>query len=564
MAIGLLLGVLCVVATNAMAPRFRVAAPLVLVVLGVAVSLQPFVHVPRIVIEPELVLGGVLPLLLFAAAVSMPATSFRRNFGLIAGLSVTLVVITSLALGALFAAVLPGLGFAGGVALGAVLSPTDAVATSIVKRLGVAPRVVSVLDGEAMLNDASALVVLRTALAAVAATGGGVGAAIGGFVLSIVIATAIGAAVGFATLVVRRRIHQATVNTLLSFAVPFLAFQPAEHAGASGLVAVVAAGLVIGQGAPRYLAPRHRANERINWQTIEMLLEGGLFLVMGLQLVTLLGDDRAQVGLAVELAALALAITLVARAVYVVPLLRGARHRQARYEARRGRLEEMHNSIVPTEAAMRALEDHENAVVERLRARLRRMLADVDYGTSRPLGRRDAVLLVWAGMRGAITLAAAQTLPEGFPHRSLLVLVAFVVAVASLLLQGGTVAWVVRTLKFPPPDAAAIARERDALTGELERVGFAVLDAPVTTGTYSADILARMRQRVADTRDGERLILAAPLVDQVFDAQRAHILAARRDGVYSTEALAVALTRVDAMQLGIGITRRGRIDDHDE
>jgi len=565
MATGLLLGVLCIVATNAMAPRFRVAAPLVLVVVGVAVSVQPFVHVAAIVIEPELVLGGVLPLLLFAAAVSMPATSFRRNFGLIAGLSVTLVVITSLALGALFAAVLPGLGFAGGVALGAVLSPTDAVATSIVKRLGVAPRVVSVLDGEAMLNDASALVVLRSGLAAVAASGGvGVGAAIGKFALSVAIATAIGAAVGFATLVVRRRIHQATVNTLLSFAVPFLAFQPAEHAGASGLVAVVAAGLVIGQGAPRYLAPRHRANERINWHTIEMLLEGGLFLVMGLQLVTLLGDDRAQLGLAASLAALALGITLVARAVYVVPLLRGARHRQARHAAQRGRLEDIHNSIVPTEAARHALDDHENAIVDRLRARLRRMLADVDYSASRPLGRRDAVLLVWAGMRGAITLAAAQTLPEGFPHRSLVVLVAFLVAAASLLLQGGSLAWVVRTLKFPPPDAAAIARERDALTGELERVGFAVLDAPETAASYGDDILARMRQRLAEVRDGERLVRAAPLVDQVFDAQRAHLLAARRDGVYSTEALALALTRVDAMQIGVGITRRGRIDDHDE
>ena len=565
MATGVLLGVLCIVAANAIAPRFRVAAPLVLVVVGVAVSVQPVVHVSGIVIEPELVLGGVLPLLLFAAAVSMPATSFRRNFGLIAGLSVTLVVITSLALGALFAAVLPDLGFAGGVALGAVLSPTDAVATSIVKRLGVAPRVVSVLDGEAMLNDASALVVLRTALAAVAATGGagGVGAAIGRFALSVVIATAIGAAVGAATLVVRRRIHQATVNTLLSFAVPFLAFQPAEHAGASGLVAVVAAGLVIGQGAPRYLAPRHRANERINWHTIEMLLEGGLFLVMGLQLVTLLGDDRAQLGLAAELAALALAITLVARAVYVVPLLRGARHRQARHEARRGHLEEMHNSIVPTEAARRALDDHENAIVERLRARLRRVLADVDYGASLMLGRRAAVLLVWAGMRGAITVAAAQTLPGDFPHRSLLVLVAFLVAVASLLVQGGTLGWVVRALKFPPPDAAAIARERDAFTGELERVGFAVLDAPATAASYGDDILARMRQRLAETRDGERLVLAAALVDQVFDAQRAHILAARRDGVYSTETLGVALTRVDAMQIGVGLTRRGRIDDHD-
>lgn len=560
MAIGLLLGVLCIVAINAIAPRIRVAAPLALVVVGVAVSVQPFVHVPRIVVEPELVLGGVLPLLLFAAAVSMPSTSFRRNFSAIAGLSVTLVVLTSLALGALFNAVLPGLGFAGGMAIGAVLSPTDAVATSIVKQLGVAPRVVSVLDGEAMLNDASALVVLRSALAAVAATGGGVGGAIGKFALSVVIATAIGAAVGFATLVVRRRIHQATANTLLSFAVPLLAFQPAEHAGASGLVAVVAAGLVIGQGAPRYLAPAHRANERINWHTIEMLLEGGLFLVMGLQLVTLLGDAHDELGLAVGLAGAALLITLVVRGLYVVPLLRGVRHRQARYEAARGRLEDLHNNLTPTEGARAALADHENATVERIRARVRRMLADVDYGATRPLGRRDAALLVWAGMRGAITLAAAQTLPEAFPHRSLLVLVAFLVAVGSLLLQGGTLARVVRMLAFPPPDETALTRERTALADELERAGLAVIDAPETTATYGDEVIARMRARVIDSRDGQRLIQASALVDQVFDAQRAHILAARRAGVYSTETLAAALARVDAMQIGIGITRRGNIE----
>src|SRR5262245_52710786 len=124
MELGAVLGVLCIVAANAIAPRLRIAAPLLLPLVGVLVGVQPFVHVGGAELDPKVVLEGVLPLLLFAAAVSMPAVSFRRNFGVIAGLSCTLVVITSLTLGALFSAVLPGLGFAGGVALGAVLSPT--------------------------------------------------------------------------------------------------------------------------------------------------------------------------------------------------------------------------------------------------------------------------------------------------------------------------------------------------------------------------------------------------------------------------------------------------------
>nr|HEX4312496.1 sodium:proton antiporter [Kofleriaceae bacterium] len=564
MALGVLLGVLCIVGANAIAPRVRVAAPLILVAVGVAISLQPWVHAGGAEVDPELILTGVLPLLLFAAAVSMPAVSFRRNFGAIAGLSVTLVVLTSFALGALFDAVLPGLGLAGGVALGAVLSPTDAVATSIVKRLGVAPRVVSLLDGEAMLNDASALVVLRTALGAMAAAGGAsIGTAVGKFALSVAIASAIGVAVGFATLVVRRRIRQATVNTLLSFAVPLVAFKPADEAGASGLIAVVVAGLVIGQGAPRFLAAAHRANERINWHTIEMLLEGGLFLLMGLQLVTLLSDDFDQLGLAIGLAAAAFGIAIAVRAVYVVPLVAGARRQQTRYEASRGKLEAMRDASAQTEDAKRALDDLENAVVARIQKRVRRVLADADYGAQRPLGARDAVLLVWAGMRGAITLAAAETLPEEFPHRELLVLVAFLVATGSVVLQGGTLGWIVRRLKFPAPDAAVEARERELFRGELEGVGLAVLDAPATRDAYGDAVVAAMRERIVGARDSERLELSGRLVDEVFDAQRAHILDARRDGVYSTEARAAALQRVDAMQLGFGISRRGSVGDSD-
>lgn len=563
MGLGVLLGVLCIVAANVVAPRIHIAAPLILTSLGVIISVQPVFHVGYVDVDPDVILGGVLPLLLFAAAVSMPAVSFRRNFGAIAGLSVTLVVITSFALGALFNHTLPGLGLAGGVALGAILSPTDAVATSIVKRIGVAPRVVSVLDGEAMLNDASALVVLRTAIAAMAASSAGVGGAIGKFALSIVISSVIGALVGYVTLHVRKRIRQPTVNTLLSFAVPLIAFQPAEHAGASGLVAVVAAGLVIGQGAPRFLGPGHRANERMNWHTIEMLLEGGLFLMMGLQLVKLLDEDSAQLGLAMGLAAAALGITLAARALYVWPLLRSVHKQHTRYEAARARLESMRDDLVQTDDAKRALDDRENKTVARIQNRVRRVLADADYIATSPLGIRDACLLVWAGMRGAITLAAAQTLPADFPHRSLLVLVAFLVAAGSLLIQGSTLGWVVRKLKFPPPDVDAEQRERERLFEELMQTATSVLDRPASRDAYGEPAIATMRERLANLRDPAQFERAGKLVDELFDAQRDHILRARRDGEYSTETLSRALQRVDAMQLGMGISRRGSLGDEE-
>lgn len=400
-------------------------------------------------------------------------------------------------------------------------------------------------------------------MAAAAAGGTSIGGAVGKFFLSVLIATAIGVAVGWSTLFIRKRIKQATVNTLLSFAVPLIAFQPAEHAGASGLVAVVAAGLVIGHAAPRFLAPGHRANERINWHTIEMLLEGGLFLIMGLQLVTLLDEEGARVGLALSLAASALGIALAARALYTIPLLRHERKAHRRYEAARGKLEDMRDGLVQTEAAKRVLDDRENKVVASLRSRVRRVLADADYLAARPLGWRDAILLVWAGMRGAITLAAAQTLPADFPHRSLLVLVAFLVATGSLLIQGGTLAWVVRRLHFAPSSTTEDAKEREALTTVVIRTGVAVVDSPTARHSYGDVICDNMKERLANMRSSEQMEHAGHLVDEIFDAQRNFILDARNDGSYSTETLAIALRRVDAMQLGMSMSRRGRIGDDD-
>lgn len=559
-------GVLCIVAVNAIAPKLRLSAPLLLVAIGVIISIQPFVDAPVVEIDSDLILEGVLPLLLFAAAVSMPAVNFRRNFSSITGLSISLVVLTSLALGWFFSAMLPGLGLAGGVAMGAVLSPTDAVATGIVKKLGVAPRIVDLLDGEAMLNDASALVLLRSSIAATV-TSVTIRGVAWKFAVSIVIATAVGVVVGMITLRVRKRIEQPTVNTLLSFAVPFLAHMPAEHLGASGLVAVVAAGLVTGQGAPRYLEPVHRINELLNWRTIEMLLEGGLFLLMGLQLFALSlavrSTEYTMLG-ACSLAGIALLITLGVRAAWAFPLLSAVHHRQARFEKARKRLEEMQHDLVQTPAARAALAPKEARFVGRIQTRIRRFLADAEYGKAAPLNAKDGALLVWAGMRGAITLAAAETLPPEMPHRSLLVLVAFLVAAASLLVQGGTLGWVIRHLRFPPPDHEALERERSALLAEIELAALAILDDPdlraADGSTYDPELLAGMRQRIrrADREANDsRFVLLGPLVDRVFDTQRATVLSARADGIYSSEVLATVLQRIDSLQLGIQLAQSG-------
>ena len=155
-----ILAIVVIAVTTAIAPKLNIAGPLILVLIGIGVGLLPFV--PAIQVDPELILIGVLPPLLYSAAVALPALEFRRDFGPIAGLSVLLVVLSSAALAVFFTMAIPGLSPYVAIGLGAILSPTDAVATSIVKRLGISRRVVTMLEGESLLNDATALVLLRT------------------------------------------------------------------------------------------------------------------------------------------------------------------------------------------------------------------------------------------------------------------------------------------------------------------------------------------------------------------------------------------------------------------
>ena len=163
------IAVAVIVGVAAFARKLGVAAPIILVIVGVTLSVLP--GVPEIEVPPEIILDGLLPPILYAAAISVPLTDFRRNLAPIAGLSIFLVVVTAFASGFVLYTMLPDLNLAAAIALGAIISPPDAVAaTSIGRKLGLPPRLLTVLEGEGLVNDATALVLLRTALAAAVGT----------------------------------------------------------------------------------------------------------------------------------------------------------------------------------------------------------------------------------------------------------------------------------------------------------------------------------------------------------------------------------------------------------
>ena len=596
----LLIGVVAAVAivtVTALAPRVGVSAPLLLVALGVAISLVP--AVPAVEIEPEWILGVVLPPLLYATSVSMPTMDFRRDLTAISGLSVLLVVATSVVLGLLFSWLVPGVSLATGIALGAVLSPTDAVATSIVRKSGVSPRIVTVLEGESLLNDASALVLLRSAVAATAASVSlwEVGT---DFLFAVVVAVVIGALVGKVSLMVRTRVSDPHLTTAISFIVPFVAYIPAEHLDASGLVATVAAGLVAGSGSVR-LRPQDRIAEAANWRTLELLLEGAVFLLMGLELYGLVvevREDHGSLWVAIGLGAMAAAVVLVVRAGYVAFLLATLRRRARRGVTMRGYLSAINDrtdalqSMSPEErarvraptpppGARRRLLRRRRPVLDpqappekrfaALRARVTRRIADIDYLQAEPLGPREGVVLVWAGMRGVVTLAAAQSLPRETPHRALLLLVAFVVAAGTLLVQGGTLGWVVRRLGLAR-DGEDDRAELDRLTGEMMRAATEMLDRPDLCrpdGSAYAPVVLEQARRISQRQkeqvdddvaaDEDRASVAAQVRElrlALLDAQRDALLRLRDLGTASSGALTEALKVLDADQISLELRAR--------
>lgn len=524
MMLAVVVAVVVIVVANVIARKVGVAGPLLLVGIGVVIGFLPIV--PALSVPPELILVGVLPPLLYSAAVSAPAIEFRRDSTAIGGMAVLLVIVSAVVLGLFFAWAIPDLGLALGIALGAILSPTDAVATSIIKKLGVPRRVLTVLEGESLLNDATALVTLRTAIAATA-TGFSMIGTLGSFVWAVLSAVIVGAVIGLVALRVRAWTGSSTANTALGLTVPYFAYLPTEALGGSGLVAAVVAGIVCGQGAMRWLTPEQRISDKLNWRTIEFLLEGAVFLVMGLELYGITVNGRAQAVLlpGLGIAAGAFVLLVAVRAVYVFPMLNLHNVRVRRSVEKRIAMREGDHRPLSD----RALQALGRAPRSGARGQIGRMRNDIDYFDSAPLTWKDSSVIVWAGMRGVVTLAAAQTLPVNTPERDLLVFVAFLVAAGSLLLQGLTLPVLVRLLRLSPDASAANAGEGD-------------------TGLIAADLRAAAMTAIEER--AVRRADASPFPEEAFEIPRSRFFDALEpsdDGV-TPDALEFELALVKLMR----------------
>ncbi|MDO9380601.1 MAG: Na+/H+ antiporter [Nocardioidaceae bacterium] len=508
-----------VVAFGSVARRIGVAAPLVLIVAGLAISYVPFL--PDVALTPDLVLIGLLPPLLYAAAIRTPLIDVRREVRPILGLSVLLVLLTTAVVALVAWWVLP-IPLAAACAIGAVVAPPDAVAaTSIARKVGLPRRMVTVLEGESLLNDATAIVTLRASIAAI--SGGVTVAGLGWqFVVSGVGGVVIGLAVAVVVGRIRRRIDDDLTDVAVSFLTPWVAYLPAEEIGASGVLAVVVAGLVLGHRAPLIQSASSRVFERTNWATISFLLENTVFVLIGMQVRTIVDgvrDSDVPYGEVTLAAVLVLLTVVLVRFVGVFAMIFAPR-------------------LVP-------------------RARRTEDLADWRVG----------LVVGWAGMRGVVTLAAAFLLPEETPDREVLVMLAFVVTVGTLLVQGLTLPLLVRVLRIQGPDLAADRREAAGVLARATRAGLVRLDE-VVTDDDEPEVVDRLRAQAVERAERATTRQASEdavpvgareyvrLRAEMIEAERAEVLAVRRSGTVDQTVVATVLDMIDAEETVIN-RRRG-------
>ncbi len=586
--------VLVIGVVAALARRIGVAAPLVLTVVGIGVGAVPVV--PAIEIEPDIFLTIVLPPLLYTAARQVPFVDFRRNLRVIALLAIGLVALSAVLVGVLVHVLWAAVPLALALALGAVVAPPDAVAaTSLGKRLGLPPRIVTILEGEGLVNDATALVLLSTALG-IAATGVediAAGPIALSFVWAVVGAVLVGGALGMLAVEVRRRIGDGVLDMAIALVVPFAAFLGSEVVGSSGVVAVVVAGIVVGNRGAFRIRAAWRRNETATWRTFTMLVENAVFLLMGVELAPVVSAVRGDGELlpVLGLACLVIAVLVAVRFAVMPLLLWWIRHSVRRTERRLDSTARRFAGLTADGLVDRAAErgdrratgDERERLVARtarrldgVRRRLEQQNNDLTAERDQALGWRDGVILGLAGMRGVVTVVAVQTIPHDQPGRDGLVLIAFAVAIVTLLVQGVLLPVVVRRLR-PADDASGDGR------GELlelrRRVG-AAGDAAVDRAME--ELGDRLAAGVADeVRDASRRRLARLEVwadadpddpdnqveqflvirERELEAQRAELLRELSRGAFSSEAIARLRETLDADELEIETLRRNSGQD---
>jgi Na+/H+ antiporter len=538
-----LMGVLAgSLALTAFARRYNLSAPLLVVVVALGVALIP--GVPRFELEPELVLTVVLPPLLYSTSLESSLAHFKRALRPIIALGVVLVALTAVVVALVVHLLLPDVPFASALVLGAVVAPPDAVtAVAIGRKLGLPRRVMTVLTGESLVNDAAALTLYKVALAAVAGTAGSAGHGFAVFGVATVLGIAVGLAIGGLVVLIRRLLDDPLMESAFGIIVPFGAYVAAEHLhplgaefSGSGVLAVVAAGLYLGHRS-LYASPATRMQDRSVWASIDVLLEALVFALMGLQLPFVLegAQHAARDNGTLALVALAvLAVTMLVRvpAVFV-------------------------SAYLPSTLRL--------------------------FGRGRAAPPWQTLAVVsWTGMRGVVTLAAAAGVPAGTPGREEIQLFAFAVAIGTVLIQGLTLPPLIRVLKVQDPDEASRDEAEELAAREvakqaahdrlrtITRERLAELDLP----PEKVDRLKQRLERLVDTRyqfakatitlsgeerSGTPQAQFAKARRELLITQRAAMIEENRAGRLDDEILRKVLRELDLEEMSVTTTLTNRL-----
>jgi len=503
----LLLLLLSAAALLLLADPLRIPYPILLVLGGLLLGFGP--GLPNLALPPDVVLVGVLPPLLYSAAYNTGLRELRQNLRPISLLALGLVAATTVLVAAVAHEVV-GLSWAGAFVLGAVVSPTDPLAaTSIGRRFGVPRRPLAIIEGESLVNDGTALVLFKFAVAAVVTGTFSIAHAAASFVWTVVGGIAVGLVIGHAIRLVRRRLDNPPLEVMVAFLTGYFTFLPAAAIGASGVLATVTAGVYMGWHTPELTTVETRLQGRAFWSIFNFLLNALLFGLVGLQLQPIL--DRLSgytAGDLIGYAAAVSAVVIATRIVWVVPL-----------------------TYLP------------RLLFPRIRER-----------DPYPPWQQPA-FVCWTGMRGAVTLAAALAIPlttdagASFADRDLIVFLAFCVVLATLVVQGGSLPLVIRALGLED-DGLDVKEEAKARIHAAD-AAIARLEELLEEGTVREETAERLRglyqfrqnrfrARFDDADDGtieERSLAYQRVRRELLDAERSAVVALRNEGRIAEEVM---------------------------
>ena len=515
-----------VLALTTIAQRIGIPYPIFLVLGGLVLGVVP--GLPAVTLHPDLVFLVFLPPILWAAAYFTSLREFRQNLRPIALLAVGLVLATSAGVAVVAHALLPGIGWAAAIALGAIVSPPDAVsATAIGKRLGIPRRVVTILEGESLVNDAMALVLYRAAVGAVASGS----FAPGGVALDFLFAAGAGVAIGVGIAWVARWALCVTEDGFTQIGItllaPYIAWVVAESVHASAVLACVVGGLRMRQYFSGAVAPATRLQARAVWELLIFILNGVIFILIGLQLGALRDAVPAgQFGPILIAGGLVSATVIAVRFIWV-PLA----------------------TLIPRwlSAALRARD---------------------------PMPPWSGLFLIsWTGMRGIVTLAAALALPvttstgAPFPFRTEIILISFMVILVTLVLQGLSLPPILRLLRIEQDHGLereeTMAREH-AATAALNRLDQVMQENWATSEQVERVRLPYSRRLERFARVGLAEDKAASGTNEVIQrlqhetltAERMALIGLRNDGTISDEVLHHLEQELDVAALHLGVGER--------